>query len=256
MKTTSMIMGLCLSLFALGCADDGLGSGRGESCRARNDCAGGLHCINNVCTLNDFDVEPSATSCDLIECSVDADCCGELSSFCLSLQEDCSLGDTFACDDFDRNCRCREGCRENRCIPTCATDADCFGGSCMAGTCVNCVTDTDCFEGAVCRSGACVEACASNADCPYFHSCEAGECVETGCITDRECIAFTDNPRAVCVDGECSAPCESDAQCNLGGYQFQSCEGGQCRYIGCQTDEECRIFLDVRPGDGTYAICR
>lgn len=256
MRTSLSLTLTTLLLLSVGC-DAGGGSGRGESCRARNDCRSGLRCINDICTLNDFDVAPSTLSCDLIECTADGDCCGDPPDFCAGLERDCAAGSTFACDEFDASCVCRRSCAENRCIFTCASDADCgFGGTCSGGTCVECSTDSDCFGGRMCRSGSCVSGCTSNSDCPYFHSCTAGECVETGCTTDRECIAISDNPRAICVEAECSAPCESDADCNVGGYRFQACERGQCTYIGCETDEECRIFLGVPPGSDSSAICR
>lgn len=246
-----------LATLAVAAGCDGGSSGRGESCRARNDCASGLRCINNICALNDFSIEPTALSCDLIECVADGDCCPEPPPSCTSLERDCTAGDTFACDEFDRSCRCRRSCQESRCVFSCATDPDCgFGSTCVAGLCVECSSDGECGGDRVCRVGQCVSACSSNSDCPYFHTCTGGECVETGCTTDRECIAATSNPRATCTEGECSAPCESDAQCNVSGYSFQACTDGQCVYVGCETDEECRIFLRITPGSMSSAVCR
>lgn len=247
---------MLLAAAAAGC-DGGSGfSGRGESCRWRNDCQAGLACVNDVCTLNDFSITTTAKSCDLIECTTDADCCDEPSSYCMSLEADCRAGDTFSCMEYDRSCACRRACDANRCVSHCTSDADCFGGTCAAGSCVECTTDDDCFGDYVCDSGSCVAGCGSNRDCPYLHRCETGRCVEAGCTTDRECIALTGNPSSVCSDSECTTPCTNDAECNPGGYRFQDCVSGSCVYVGCETDEECRIFLDVSPGSSTSAVCR
>lgn len=252
------LLSLCLGAFVLtmaGC-DGGSGhSGRGESCRWRNDCSSGLACVNSVCTLNDFDVSTTAKSCDLIECSADEDCC-ELSPFCENLADSCEAGDAFSCSRYETECVCNEACRDNRCVFQCTSDTDCFGGACVGGTCVNCQNDSDCSGDRVCDAGSCVNGCVSTSDCPYLHSCDQGRCVETGCTTDRECIALSNNPRALCVDSECTSPCENDAECNSGRYRFQECVDGSCVYVGCDTDEECRIFLAVPPGSGASALCR
>ncbi len=245
-------------VFVVGGCSGGGGSGRGESCRARNDCAGGLHCINDICTLSDFSVATTTKSCDLIECSVDADCCtSPSSSFCDNLQMNCSAGDSFSCQQYESECACHRGCSaDNRCVSTCTMDSDCAGGRCVSGSCVECMADSDCGGNRSCNMGTCVSGCTTNSECPYFNTCMSGTCVETGCTADHECIASTGNPRAVCVDSKCSAPCESDAECNVAGYRFQACQSGQCVYVGCQTDEECRIFLDVTPGSSSSAVCR
>lgn len=250
-----LVFGAILATVA-GCDGGGGLSGRGESCRWRNDCQGGLACVNNICTLNDFNVAMTAKSCDLIECTADGDCCGELPSFCVDLQAQCEAGDTFACSQFDDNCVCNDACVENRCVFRCTTDSDCVGGTCAGGTCVDCTTDDDCFGDQVCDTGSCVSGCSSTRDCPYLHACQEGRCVETGCTNARECIALTGNPRALCVDAECTSPCTNDAECNGGSYRFQDCIDGSCVYVGCETDEECRIFLDVSPGSSSSAVCR
>lgn len=241
-----------------GCEGGSGHSMRGESCRWRNDCQAGLACINGICTMNDFNVSPTAKSCDLIECSADADCCDDPPAFCDQLQSDCEAGDTFSCTQYDQNCVCNDACVENRCVFRCADDSECFGGTCVAGSCVQCASDDDCSGDRVCDSGTCVNGCSSNRDCPYLHSCQENRCVETGCTTHRECIALTNNPRALCVQetGECTSPCANDAECNPLGYRFQECVDGSCVYVGCETDEECRIFLDVTPGSSSSAICR
>lgn len=225
--------------FVMGCSQSS-GSGRGESCRARNDCTDGLRCISNVCVQQDFDIAQSAKSCERVECNVDADCC----------------------DDVEPGGTCNRGCENSLCVFRCTMDFECGGGFCMAGRCASCRTDADCGTGNACRQGLCEERCESNADCPYLNTCTAGECIETGCTTNRECVALSDNPRAVCVPDEvsgirkCLLPCESDAECNPGGYRFQQCDAGRCIYVGCETEEECRIYLDLSPGSELRAVCR
>jgi hypothetical protein len=251
---TRSVLGLALCACIIGCT--GGSSGRGESCRARNDCANGLACVNMVCTLNDFEVSTTAMSCDLIECTADPECCPEPSSFCQTLEAQCRAGDAIACSDFDDNCVCNNVCQENRCVFQCTDNFQCPSGMCVAGSCVECMTNDDCFGDDICNAGACVTGCSSSRDCPYLHTCTAGQCVETGCTTDRECIALTDNPRSICREAVCTTPCSNDAECNGGEYRFQACIDSQCTYVGCETDEECRIYLNIPIGSDFSAVCR
>jgi hypothetical protein len=216
---------LCCALVA-GCTN-GLGSGRGESCRARNDCENGLLCIHNVCTVEDFAVEVSARSCDAVECLATADCC---------------FGDP-----------CNMACQNEQCVETCVTGADCASGMCSGMRCVECLTNADCFGG-TCVTGQCefvAAGCRSTRECPALNVCQEGECVYVGCQDDHECIALTRNLASTCVDAQCVTPCEFDADCNPGGFfDFQACIEGNCTFIGCITNEECRIRL------GQLAVCR
>ena len=67
--------------------------------------------------------------------------------------------------------------------------------------------------------------------------------VETGCTTDRECVAKNVNPLSKCAMGKCQTPCQTDTECNVGRYSYQACVMGSCQDIGCETNEECRIRL-------------
>lgn len=258
MRILSSLLGALLTMSVIGCEGGSGYSNRGESCRWRNDCKSGLACIGGVCTQNDFPIEMTAKSCDLIECSTDQDCCDpdDFPSTCPEWDELCEGGDEFACDNYDTFCVCRERCREDRCVFHCTSDSDCGIGSCVAGRCVLCEVDDDCDTNEVCDDGFCEPACTTRNDCPYFHDCQAGRCVETGCDTDRECVAYTGNPRALCREGECKLPCENDAECNAFGYDFMDCVEGECVYVGCDSDEECRIRLDLPPGSSVTAVCR
>lgn len=276
--TAALFFALCmLCALGTGCSDDDEESApsvtrteparvgqRGESCRARNDCEEGLACLNNVCVLNDFNIEATAKSCEIIECTSNDDCCGEQDGFCDELDQDCRNGNEFACEDFNQFCACNFVCNaDNLCEPTntCESDFECGGGSCVAGKCVECGSDEDCFGDDRCIQNSCISPCQGNNDCPYFSQCNGGTCQEVGCTTNRECIAFTGNPQASCVGSECVVPCQSDAECagigdGFGGFNFLACVDSRCTYVGCETDEECRIYLGVGFGASETAVCR
>lgn len=261
-----LIVGAAISS---GCSKDGktesvvepsAPGGRGESCRARNDCRSGLACISNTCVQNEFNISPTAKSCDLVECAGDSDCCEDFVApepTCTTYQEQCNLGDTFYCQQYEQTCRCNQECANERCVffTPCSTSDDCFGaGTCSDGKCqTTCSSDNDCFDGEKCVNSECVQGCAINEECPYFHACQDGQCVETGCNSDRECIGVSGNLRSTCRDGECTVPCENDGECS--GQQV--CEGGACVFIGCENDEECRHLLGVaNDTGGLRAVCR
>ncbi|MEO0322761.1 MAG: hypothetical protein AAF447_07375 [Myxococcota bacterium] len=255
----------CAFLFVcVGCSSSPRKGAVGESCRRSADCQSNLICVDNDCELADFPVAAAGGVCELIECEVTDDCCDEPPPFCAGLEEDCMAGDTFACEQFEASCVCREACIERTCRFTCMDDDDCFAGAptCVSGTCVQCVTDADCeVEGAmdrVCLEGRCFVGCASDADCGVFQECRPdGECVTVGCANDRECIEFRQNERAQCAsDGTCFVPCDTDRDCNGVGSRFpEICEGRECVARGCETDTECRLRLDIGIGDDFQAVC-
>ena len=237
---------------------------RGESCEFRNDCEAHLACVNEVCILNDYEVPPTAHDCRVIECADADDCCARARPpQCDQLEADCAAGDQFACNQAQQLCGCDDwACEDNVCSfrVTCANDADCPGQlpQCVDRLCRQCASDADCvvFGGGTCDpTGTCLPRCSSRTDCPYFHDCQDGVCVETGCLDDRECMAFLRSPLAICTSGVCSLRCETDAECNPNGYAFQACVDGQCAYQGCNTAEECRIFLQVPPGSDVEVVC-
>jgi hypothetical protein len=130
----------------------------------------------------------------------------------------------------------------------CTVDDDCGFSSlpfCVNATCVECKATTDCADqpGTTCVSGVCREPCTRNEQCPLFFGCQAGACVDVGCMSDRECAFGTGNPRSKCVDKKCSTPCESDSECATLGNPFNACENGRCVFVGCESNEECRAFL-------------
>lgn len=257
---------LCLG--ALGCDDDEAPTGpqltapqnrgvKGESCRARNDCSEGLSCVRNVCVVDEFPITPTAKGCDVIECNAVADCV-RFADGCEELQQVCAEGEMDACAAFEQNCNFV--CEANRCESRCSEDTDCRPGMCQAGVCVQCVGNEDCGEDERCVRGQCIEPCRDDLACPLFHACVDGECVETGCDSDRACVALLRNVEARCLEGACTAPCITDSDCDdPDDYDFMKCVGGLCQHVGCDSDSECRarIFGDGPvEGDVLDVVCR
>jgi len=83
--------------------------------------------------------------------------------------------------------------------------------------------------------------------------------VESGCQTDRECIAATRNVEATCgKDGKCVVACQTDLECgNPKDYSFYSCISGQCTYVGCASDKECELYMGSSgTGSQGRVVCR
>ncbi len=237
---------------------------RGESCEQSTDCKESLACVNNRCIKNEYNISASASECRRVECQNRDDCC-ELSEQCQMLEDECEeQGDgSPACEQFDNiNCgECNMQCENRLCVqetPACQDDDDCgLSGTCENGQCVQCAEDSDCSGDAECRSGVCEEPCEVNEECPLFQECSEGECVETGCTSDRECVLYLEDGTATCSDGECLLPCQNDAECNQGtdGY-FNICNSnGRCEFVGCENDAECRVVLDLENTDDAEAVC-
>ena len=79
------------TLMFAACDNNGVGR-KGETCQVRGDCAVGLACIFNVCTIDEFKISASAKGCDYVECNVAQDCINT-NNFCKNLDEDCIAGD-------------------------------------------------------------------------------------------------------------------------------------------------------------------
>ena len=235
---------------------------RGESCRTRADCADNLACIGGTCTLAEFGITPTMKKCKLVQCKVPADCCPPPSTSCPFYMDFCNQGDQTYCDLYNTSCKCddtRWACTDDKCVltPTCDTTHPCTSPQvCSAGKCVQCAMDSDCANGK-CMDNKCVTKCMNDGDCPYFNKCQDGACVKSGCKTDRECIASTGNVQSLCQMGECLVPCQSDLECDSATqFKFKACIQGYCKDVGCETDEECRIFLKAQPGAMQDAVCQ
>jgi len=236
---------------------------KGEACQTTDDCAGGLACVpatvgGGVCVLGAFSVAQTAKECAIIECTTPQDCCGPPPASCpgdLQLcQLDAGAASQQACARYNTQCVCdttQRDCEQNKCVAKCTENNTCIGSGtgriCAGGRCVQCGQDTDCVGGALkCKSGKCQAPCEGDGDCPGFERCLAGECAQGGCSTNRECVAATRNVEATCgTDGKCIVPCATDLECgNPKNFKFFSCVSGQCLYLGCASDKDCRLFLE------------
>lgn len=99
----------------------------------------------------------------------------------------------------------------------CTTTAECDGGYCQGGICVDCLTPGDCGPDEICQSGACVPC-----DCAPGEQCTAtGECEEipdpSSCSSDSECVGIA---RDLGFSGE-NAACDDTIGC----YTIGMCNG-------------------------------
>jgi hypothetical protein len=274
--------GTCRAAATLGTCSGGVLS---SSCETVADCQD-LCAADGFCTISS------------VACTADTECsyytynastvCTKPSRTC-----DCANPDYFPSDPIcsDRQCDdlCLLRCEDERCVTdrSCEEDVDCaaFGlPICSDGRCVSCEKSADCADGFTCLEGACKKPCEHNEECPLFNECDAdsGECKYVGCKSDRECVlsanASSNTPESVptptgedarlqkCLPSEsdakintCKIPCENDGSCG----QQSVCDDGYCKFIGCETDEECRAYLgltnqvptEARPFVAT-AVCR
>ncbi len=245
---------------------------RGESCRSRGDCTAGLACVSGICAKADFGIKPTANECVQIDCVKAEDCCPKITVVdpsCTTYQSGCEGGITTYCTYYNMYCKCNPDAytctADNKCLSkTACTDAafSCPSGFfCNGGTeCVKCLKNEDCAADQTCTpQHTCLAKCSKNSDCPYLQTCNAasGACVDTGCTDDRECIAKTRSPLSVCTGMKCKTPCQTDAECNIGGgYQYSACVADFCQDVGCKTDEECRIRLNIPVPSNKQAKCQ
>ncbi|MFW6368991.1 MAG: PPC domain-containing protein [Myxococcota bacterium] len=178
-------------------------------CEGREDCEGGLVCINGFCT----------------HCSRDRDCleyemCDPVTLSCEPLEDwgvDCSLHDECALGEF-----CVQGlCRTGEDVIPCANDAQCPEGEYCHPERLVCEEDLGCFDDSRCpedhycnlATNRCERTCTEeNAEevCPEGFRCEGGRCVE--CVVDEDCGAgLTCDPEAGRCRGE--THCFSDRDC-------------------------------------------
>ena len=260
------------------------------SCTDDGDCGDGT-CGSGYCsqtsTLCSADADCETDTCDTslgycslsyVTCTTDDDC---LENPCVSRTCDCSNPEYDPTDDICTDSECTDvcvyKCEDRLCVhdTSCESDMDCLGLTadiCDSGRCVECLEKSDCdSEDEECVDGSCERPCDADEECPLFHQCQDGECVETGCTSDRECVLAAnsgsgdwsgDPRRAQClVTGQdpdvkyCRVPCENDAECidpiydvaqGVIGPRFQVCDtDGFCKFIGCTSDAECRAYLGL-----------
>jgi len=247
------VMFVLLIAIMSACGGDEYRRGRvGESCQARNDCTGGLVCVRNVCVSDNSSLEVTGRSCYRVECATAGDCCSDFvpDPSCASLQADCQANPNN-CLPYRTYCECNRACDDSLCVdtsPECLVDNHCYGIDtpyCVAESCVACRNAADCDgEGDQCIGGQCVAACTHDEECALLSSCVNGTCEETGCKTDLECSYLLGTANGECgTDRACHVRCTSNSECRVD--QFEVCKSGECIFSGCNTDDECRAYLDL-----------
>ncbi|MBX3219709.1 MAG: hypothetical protein KF795_04265 [Labilithrix sp.] len=269
-----VVVGALVASINSGCGDDDPTAGvparlarKGEACQTTNDCAASLACMpsastnGGVCVVGVFNVTQTGKECAITECQQASDCCDTPPAGCDSLKQSCEDydaglgGSPSSCQQYESLCVCdaaTRDCENGRCVVKCTSDSSCTssgsGSKCLGGKCAQCASDDDCGGSSsdlACVNGKCQSPCQGDGDCAGFDRCLQGKCVEGGCQTTRECIAATRNVEATCgTDGKCIVPCQTDLECgNPRGYSFFSCVGGQCLYMGCESDKDCSLLL-------------
>lgn len=245
-------------------------------------CTTGLTCVQGSTTCGEGTCTGKCTY-DAKACTVAADCpantCDPVTQLCALTQVDCSATacttysnvcqSTCVCTNPDYNpsasictdpdCEdiCGFTCRDDRCVvdDSCLSDTECAATTpfCVSGACVECKKDADCDD-EKCVNGHCGPRCKADTQCGLFEACQGGECVHVGCRTDRECVlqaraqnaASAQDPRLAKCEvengvGKCVMPCDIDAQCE----PTEVCLEGTCKYIGCETDAECKTIAGL-----------
>ncbi len=214
-----------------------------------------------VCVSEKRNITPSAKSCYKVECAAADDCCKDFtpSLGCDKFKADCDADPAY-CLTYHTFCECNRTCDAELCVdspPLCTSNDECtsfLAPFCVSGSCAECAQNGDCpGESDQCLSGKCKPPCSQNEQCPLLHSCQNGECVESGCTTDKECYFLLGDSRAACDAGECRLPCQSSSECSA----FDVCQDGVCVFVGCDTDEECRAYLGLERRTGAVkAVCK
>jgi len=252
--------GICRPAAATGTCSGGNLSGL--TCETATDCQD--LCVADTCSYSG-DVCTANTDC--LYYSAATSTCTKPSRTCNCTNPDYNPNAAI-CSDPDCISLCTLRCEEERCVPdlSCEDDTDCSGSApfCWRTQCVQCKADEDCGTGKSCDEGVCHAPCKHNEECSAFYECNAdsGECEYAGCKSDRECIlAATGNnqgaqatpsgedPRLLkCLPSEadpnikaCKIPCENDGSCGAQSV----CDGGYCKFIGCETNEDCRAYLGL-----------
>jgi hypothetical protein len=265
------------------CTSDAACGGQGGSCRpavALGTCSTGNLTGLSCETATDCQDLCETGSCSVSgsSCTVNTDCTyySATTPTCTKPSRTCNCTNpeynpnAEICTDPDCYDLCTLRCEDERCVPdlSCDKDSDCSAGApfCSNAQCVQCQADDDCGDGKRCDGGVCHAPCKHNEECSAFYECNegSGECEYAGCKSDRECIlAATGNaqrpesvatptgedPRLLkCLTSEadptlktCKIPCENDGSCGAQSV----CDGGYCKFIGCETNEDCRAYLGL-----------
>jgi hypothetical protein len=209
-----------------------------------------------------------AKACYRVECESKDDCCATFvpNANCEMYKANCD-SDPIFCNTYRSLCVCTKTCEKELCVaetPGCKTDQECTSAQtpfCVEGTCHQCNQDSACpGTNSKCAQGVCMSPCSNDANCPLLYACQNNACERTGCQSDRECAFITNNPRAKCTEKMCKTPCATDSDCSSmdpTSNSFEACVDGQCKFVGCETDTECRAALGIAALPGKVrAVCR
>jgi hypothetical protein len=258
----------------------GFCSGVGQAnamCETAADCKRDT-CVGGICAISGYACTVATQTTDCVYYNTLPTC----STRSCNCQNPDYMPSEEICSDPECEDVCLLRCEESLCVTdkSCKKDADCLAvglTSCDGGRCVECTTNKDCDVDAdeTCEKGLCHKPCKQNEECGLFEECQSGDCVYVGCTSDRECILAAsrgsevdpptggdaqtaiisggDDPRLYkCLPSDiasdsdagintCKIPCENDGACG----QFQVCDKGYCKFVGCKDDEECRAYLGI-----------
>jgi|GEM_PF-1966914 len=196
---------------------------------------------------NGGDTSTPADTNDPTDTARPADTASPVDTTCVPDCHDRYCGDD-GCGGSCGECGAYQSCSEARCVSTiryctapCTTVSDCVADDPPAGY------DTANFT---CTGGACrYTGCVSDTDCAVVNSTlGTGTCEPVGAGLDL-CVA------------SCSTPSDCTALSGVPAFDADNylCEGGHCRYQGCNTDSECaQSYMDDSYGCndvGLYPLC-
>jgi hypothetical protein len=274
----------CLDDMACGGGGSCLGTCGGQTVDIGMPCAVATECTPSPNTCSSVTPGVTGTcSATFALCSPEAPCAKSIAT-CSTKICRCQNPEYDPAADIctDEECEniCLLRCQDSLCLEdkSCKTDAECLAVGLKVcdenGRCVECTVDKDCDEknGETCESGLCHKPCTQNEECGLFEECDkkAGDCKYVGCQDDRDCIlaasrgqvvgtggtsgqntapSSSDDPRLYkCLASDagsdiktCKIPCENDGSCG----QFQVCDAGYCKFVGCENDEQCRAYLGI-----------
>jgi len=249
---------------------------RGEACQARNDCKGGLACVNGTCSKNDFDISVQAMHCDRVECSDDEDCCGdrprEAPAKCANRISVCLTPTLPGCTP-SLTCTSDSQCGDGACVGncslgggTCGEDADCTAADVCdtsIGYCTltgdPCSDDTYCLGPATCDYRVCncanpdydySDPICTDPDCDDICTlrCDAELCVpDTSCDDDADCAGSVAD---ICENSRC-VECVEDDDCS---DSDEECVSNVCEKP-CEENEECPLFHACDDGECVERGC-
>ncbi len=175
----------------------------------------------------------------------------------------------FTACQAQSDCGAAELCTSLGCCPSCHSDSDCSGGSCVrssaGGYCTppggkpttpmtgnvpkphaRCASDADCAKEELCSVGVCFAKCSADS-CAAGQTCVAGRCYlgdGKSCGTDTLALCSSDNEcgaSRACRSGSCHAACNAESGCPVG----QRCNSGVCvdeakpAHAQCVFDVDC-----------------